>query len=80
MNVPIDITMFVTTVAGAGFLGLTTACAKLWADVQRVKDELATVKIATVTQASELRNVSDVLTEIRTDLNWIKQKLNEVRP
>ena len=82
MNIPIDATTFITTVASSAFLGLAVACGKLWiehqsltAKVASVQAELVALKLTTATQGAELRTVSDALASISTDLRWIKERL-----
>ena len=82
MNVPIDATTFITTVASSAFLGLAVACGKLWighqsltAKVASVEAELVALKVSAAAQGAELRTVSDALASISTDLRWIKEQL-----
>jgi septal ring factor EnvC (AmiA/AmiB activator) len=82
MNIPIDATTFITTVASSAFLGLAVACGKLWiehqsltAKVTSVEAELVALKVSAAAQGAELRTVSDALASISTDLRWIKEQL-----
>jgi septal ring factor EnvC (AmiA/AmiB activator) len=82
VNIPIDATTFITTVASSAFLGLAVACGKLWiehqsltAKVTSVEAELVALKVSAAAQGAELRTVSDALASISTDLRWIKEQL-----
>jgi len=76
MTIPIDFTTFVTTVASSAVLGLAVACGKLWVDMQAVKNDLTAVKRQSDNQNTELRHVAETLTQIQTNLEWIKEKLS----
>jgi phage-related minor tail protein len=79
MTIPIDFTTFVTTVASSAVLGLAVACGKLWVDMHAVKSDLAAVKRQSDNQNTELRQVAETLAQIQINLEWIKQKLSEVK-
>jgi len=80
MIIPIDFASVFSSVVASAIIGLSVLSMRLWADVQRMKAEVSDMRALAASQGSELRRVTDVLTEIRTDLTWIKQKLSEVRP
>jgi len=80
MIIPIDFAYVFSSVVASAIIGLSVLSMRLWADVQRMKAEVSDMRALAASQGSELRRVTDVLTEIRTDLTWIKQKLSEVRP
>jgi hypothetical protein len=77
--IPIDINMvgLVTTCTGAAAMGAAVGMGKMWITVQRLDGDMSAIKAQAAAQQTELRTVAESLVGIKSDLSWIKQKLEE---